>query len=258
MLLTRCSKDYHFGDHCPITESKLAKGQVLHFKDFFSFGIIKLQKMGSTWRWKTAQNMEIKWWKRYLKGKDPVEYLAWKSDYWKKFLESCNIPFEQLTGKKVMDAGCGPAGIFTILKQSEVFAFDPLLSSYENLEHFKPNNYPAVRFKEGRLEAIPSEEAFDYIFCLNAINHVQDIALCYDQLFARLKKGGTMIVSIDAHNWKFFKGLFRLIPGDILHPHQFDLKEYRSFLTQRGGSLLLEKKIKKEFFFDYWVQVVKT
>jgi 2-polyprenyl-6-hydroxyphenyl methylase/3-demethylubiquinone-9 3-methyltransferase len=69
------------------------------------------------------------------------------------------------------------------------------------------------------------------------------------------KQGGDVVVSIDAHNHSFFKHLFRLIPGDILHPHQYDLQEYCDFMTKRGCSISKTLLVKKEFFFSHYVVV---
>src|SRR6185436_8466654 len=63
--------------------------------------------------------------------------------------------------------------------------------------------------------------------------------------------------TIDAHNHGFFKRLFRLIPGDILHPHQFDEPEYAAMLTSRGFSITDTRVMEKEFFFSRVMHVAK-
>jgi 2-polyprenyl-6-hydroxyphenyl methylase/3-demethylubiquinone-9 3-methyltransferase len=84
---------------------------------------------------------------------------------------------------------------------------------------------------------------------------VADINLAYDRLVNATKQGGYTVVSIDAHNHSFFKKLFRLIPGDILHPHQYDLDEYSDFMTKRGCTILKKQLVKREFFFSHYVVV---
>ena len=95
------------------------------------------------------------------------------------------------------------------------------------------------------------------VFCMNAINHVSDLALCFEKLVELTLPGGSLIVTIDAHNFAFFKHLFRAIPGDVLHPHQYDLKEYEKMLTSRSCELTSVTRMKKEFFFDHYVLVVR-
>jgi 2-polyprenyl-6-hydroxyphenyl methylase/3-demethylubiquinone-9 3-methyltransferase len=207
-------------------------------------------------RWKIAQAAEIRWWQAYLNKKDKAEYLTWKKEYWNTFLKDCKL--EVPAGATCLDAGCGPAGIFTILEQQEVVAVDPLLDSYaQKLAHFKTVDYPNINFVAQVLEQFKPEQPYDFVFCLNAINHVSNLEECWEQLFAATKVGGTLVVSIDAHNHGFFKHLFRAIPGDILHPHQYDLEEYKEMLSQRGGKIIHTIHKDRAFFFDYYVLVVQ-
>ena len=37
-----------------------------------------------------------------------------------------------------------------------------------------------------------------------------------------------LILSCDVHNWSLFYQTFRIIPGDVLHPHQITKKEMDS------------------------------
>ena len=211
-----------------------------------------------TFKWKLAQNIELKWWKNYLHDKNPTEYLVWKKKYWQNILSS--IPSLNFTEDcHVLDCGCGPAGVFIALPQNIfVDAEDPLLNDYEkNLPHFKKAMYPTVHFYSVPFEDFISTKKYDYIFCMNAINHVSDLDACYDKLVALLKPNGKLIITIDAHNHSFFKHLFRFVPGDVLHPHQFDLTEYELLLSNRGLKILQTINLKKEFFFNHYLQVAK-
>jgi SAM-dependent methyltransferase len=168
----------------------------------------------------------------------------------------------------IADLGCGPAGIFiafspqtpeggfNINNQCRVTAVDPLLDTYANtLSFFDKKDFPYTTFIHQKLEDFEPAEKFDIVFCMNAINHVADIEMAYERLINATKKGGYVVVSIDAHNHSFFKKLFRLVPGDILHPHQYNLAEYCNFMTQRGCKILKKQLIKKEFFFSHYVVV---
>ena len=66
-----------------------------------------------------------------------------------------------------------------------------------------------------------------------------------------------IMISIDCHKSTFWQKIFAMIPGDILHPHQFDLEEYKNHLTSRGLTIISEKKLKSEFFFDHWMLIAK-
>jgi 2-polyprenyl-3-methyl-5-hydroxy-6-metoxy-1,4-benzoquinol methylase len=207
-------------------------------------------------RWRIAQWFEKMWWKKYLATKNKQEYLDWKQTYWLDFLNQVNVTIP--TGKKILDAGCGPAGIFMILQNNEVSALDPLLPTYENtLSQFNPKDYPWVTFIPTSLEAHSVEQQYDLIFCINAINHVDNLSAAYDQLLNMLTPNGQLIISIDAHNSKVLKKIFQAIPGDILHPHQYDLQEYQQFLTDRKMKIDNTVLIKKENIFNYYAIVAR-
>jgi 2-polyprenyl-3-methyl-5-hydroxy-6-metoxy-1,4-benzoquinol methylase len=207
-----------------------------------------------TIKWKIAQATEIRWWQRYLGNKSVPDYLAWKKAYWLDFLEKTGISLTP--NERVLDAGCGPAGIFMVTEAQKTVALDPLLDEYAaKIPHFQSNNYPKTTFVCAPLEKYTSETPFDTVFCLNAINHVADLGASFDKIVSLTKPNGQLIVSIDAHNHRFFKHLFRALPGDILHPHQYDLAEYKAMLEQRGCHVVRSILMKKEFFFDYYVLV---
>ena len=214
-------------------------------------------------RWHIAQFFEVRWWQRYLGRRDKTSYLDWKRRYWFDFLKKNNI--EIPPSASVLDAGCGPAGIFMVLEQQTVDALDSLLDRYEkHLPHFRRRDYPNVRFFNQSLETFAPQNdnagatdsrpgIYDFVFCLNALNHVADLPRCLDHLVALTKPGGTLAVSIDAHNHLWLKRLFRLVPGDILHPHQYGLEEYQTMLTTRGILLEQTMLIKKGQIFNYYL-----
>jgi len=207
-------------------------------------------------RWRVAQFFEIRWWRHYLVRRDKPDYLVWKRGYWRDFLQKSGLDIP--SHASVLDAGCGPAGIFIILEKQTVYALDPLLEHYEkSLPHFRRSDYPQVRFFNKPLEDYFSDKAFDYVFCLNAINHVADLPGCFNRLAALTKSGGVLAISIDAHNRGWIKKMFRLVPADILHPHQYDLQEYRAMLVGRGFQVRKEVLIKKQAIFNYYLLVAE-
>ena len=203
-------------------------------------------------RWKIAQFFEAWWWRRYLRGKPVNEYLDWKRAYWLDFLKKINL--EVSPNANVFDAGCGPAGIFLVLRNHEVTALDPLLGKYHGLfPYFSDGSLRNVRFVEQPLEQFVAPQQFDLVFCLNAINHVADLDVCFQKLREVTRPDGTLVLSVDAHNYLIFKRLFQWLPGDILHPHQFDLTDYIQQIRASGFQIQHEVRLKKEFFFSYHV-----
>lgn len=203
-------------------------------------------------KWSIAQWLELRWWQRYLRGKDTATYLQWKSNYWHGVLAKTAVSLSSFKDKEILDAGCGPAGIYMILDQSRVTAVDPLLEQYEQkLAVFNSSLYPYVNFVSTPLEQFSSPTKFDVIFCMNAINHVKDIKEGLNILSKHLKADGTLIMTVDAHRSSFLKQLFRFIPGDALHPHQYDMQGYISLLSNAGLEVVKTARIKDGRIFTH-------
>lgn len=206
-------------------------------------------------RWKIAQFFEFHWWKSYFKNKQKDAYLNWKKTYWTNFITKINV----IPGAKAscLDAGCGPAGIFTILDNQIIDAVDPLIEKYEALEFFDKKNYPHTFFINNHLENFNTGKKYDYIFCINAINHVADIKKCMINLHQHMHKNSTLVISTDYHKFQILKHIFKLIPGDILHPVQGDLNYFKNIFQindLRIENLLCEQQ---NAIFDYGIFVLK-
>ena len=208
-------------------------------------------------RWRFAQFFELLWWKNYLSKRDKTAYLDWKKAYWKAFLKHSGgvLP---APGALVLDAGCGPAGIFVLLHERyRVDALDPLIDRYQaSLDHFDPGDYPGVRFLTGALETFVPDRQYDLVCCLNAINHVADLHRSLQNLLGCIRPGGTLLLSVDAHRNRWLKRLFQWLPGDILHPQQFDLSDYQQLIRQHGGTVLRTVLIRESPIFNYCLLVV--
>ncbi len=209
-------------------------------------------------RWKTAQFFEVIWWWFYLSRKDKEDYLEKKKLYWQKLLKDCAGSFVIKPGETIIDMGCGPSGLYILFPDSNMTAVDPLLDKYEqNLPVFSRKAYPGVRFVCSPIEAYTTSETFDYVFCMNAINHVADIRKGFATL-ARL--GGPkakLIVTIDAHTMGWMKAVFRIGPGDILHPHQYDKEEYIAFIEDEGYKVTATICLEKGMVFDHYLLVAE-
>ena len=206
------------------------------------------------YKWWVSQKAERLWWRRYLKDKSPEEYLQWKREYWYNFLALTGVQVNN--NDLVYDAGCGPAGVFTILNESQVIAVDSLLNNYNQLTQFNKEDYPNVRFISSRIEEYLNTAGFDIIFCVNAINHVEDIDLALSMLNKNLKAEGSMVLTTDVHRSNFLKKLFQLFPGDILHPHQYNRADYEKMLKEHNFVMDKIITLKSGTIFDYCAFIV--
>ena len=206
-------------------------------------------------RWRVAQWLEIRWWRQYLKRKPPAPYLQQKAAYWRRMAAEAGIAVP--TGAQVLDAGCGPAGIFMILEHAAVTAVDPLLEQYRHLPHFEASNYPSVAFRQMALEDLQERSRYDVIFCLNVINHVADLPRALHKLALALKVNGTCWVSVDAHHFSALQPIFAALPGDALHPHQHTRPQYEGLLREAGFCIQRRRLLKPGGLFDYWIFQLK-
>ncbi len=214
--------------------------------------------MRKTLKWKVAQQAEIRWWKKYLRAQDAQTYLKWKKEYWKEFFARVSDDLSLNSGHVILDAGCGPAGIFMILNENSVDAIDPLLDSYEDeLTIFSKREYPGVTFVTGSIEGMEKSRKYDIIFCINALNHVDDIRLSISNIVGAAKTGSKILISIDAHNYKMMKLLFRGVPFDILHPHQYSIEDYEKMWIEKNCSIRKRITLKRDFLFSYYLLLVE-
>ncbi len=217
----------------------------------------------SSLRWKVAQWLQLHWWKRYPGSKRPPEkYLKAKEEAWKTFLE--RIEATPVAGARILDAGCGPVGIFIALgKTAQVDAVDPLLIKYERkLAYFKTKYYPHVQFHPVPIERFLASEAatspsrqYDWIFCLRALNRFSEIEAPLCAMSKALKPDGQLILSIDVHRFSLLKHLSRILPWNLLSPQQADLQEYLKLAEQCNLKRTKGFLNKKGLIFNYWVLV---
>ncbi|MDP4711920.1 MAG: class I SAM-dependent methyltransferase [Saprospiraceae bacterium] len=206
----------------------------------------------SSWRWQLAQWAEWRWWRWYLKHKHPEEYLLAKSAYWNRFLDQCGVWLPP--GAAVLDAGCGPAGIFIACPDQQVTAVDPLLPLYaQHLTHFRPEAYPKVHFIASPLENLELQPDFQWVFCLNAINHTRDPHRALESMCAAMQPGATLVLSTDTHKYPVLQWIFQVLPGDILHPQQLHRRDYEQLLHRNGLNIHSVFVAKKGLIFDYTV-----
>lgn len=198
-------------------------------------------------KWRLAQWCELRWWKKYLQKKDPSQYREWKKEYWRDLLQFLNI---DLKNKEILDLACGPSGIFILEELNYVTAIDPLLDEYQKLGFFKKNTYPSTQFHTSTFEDFNFTQKFDVVFALNALNHFKSLDHIPIKLANTMQENGLLFLSVDLHRWAFLKWIFRIFPGDILHPQQHDRADYLEKF-EKEFELLNEVIVKKNIIFEY-------
>lgn len=203
--------------------------------------------------WRIAQFFEIRWWKNYLSAKEKEDYYSSKKKYWDDVFSMLSDTIDINQKDTILDAGSGPAGIFINFPQNKITAVDPLLDNYEKeLNHFSKSDFKNVQFINSPLEEYKSDEKFDFIFCLNVINHVERIGVVIQNLAMSLKDGGKLIFSVDCHHNNLLQKLFSTLKFDVLHPVQLTSPGYKKlFSKQKSLKLKREFIYKNGKIFDY-------
>ena len=173
--------------------------------------------MGSA-AWERAQEAE----RAYQVQKDPSSIVSKSVAYWSRvlaFLPPAEVAIGPAT--RVLDAGCGPAGILLGLTEGRRTGFDPLMGFY--LERFPHLLETPVRWIEARAEEFRGETAFDVVFCVNMLDHTEDPAASAENLARQVAPGGKLVLLLNVHLTRFFRWYFarfhRFI--DPPHPHHF-------------------------------------
>jgi SAM-dependent methyltransferase len=138
-----------------------------------------------------------------------------------------------------------------VLNGNDVVAVDPLLPSYEKMGLLAPSSFENVRFEAANIEELEHMARFDVVFCINAINHVQDLNKSLHTLSQAAKPSATLVITTDCHRFHFYRLLFRLIPLDILHPHQFSELEYIAAIEKHQIRVVRKVQLKHNHFFKY-------
>lgn len=100
---------------------------------------------------------------------------------------------------KILDVGAGPMPSATCFKNCEVYCLDPLLDRYLSIG-FPLHYYPSARFIHAQSEDIPvTDNFFDAIISVNAIDHINDFAKTAIELKRVLKPQGLFRMQVHYH-----------------------------------------------------------
>lgn len=100
-----------------------------------------------------------------------------------------------------LDLGCGPESIFEYCEalQYKFEAVDPLMDEYAKL--FPLRHYTNKHSQQDGENLTFYDEAFDWVFCVNVIDHTPDPQKMIDEVYRVLKPGGRFYfeVNFDDH-----------------------------------------------------------
>lgn len=149
-----------------------------------------------------GQQAELEFWTSEIEkypgedyGKIVTSNLEKKMEFWPEW----NLPMKG----KGLDLGCGPVSIFegSVLTDANIgnlmWGVDPLLEEYQKL--YTPAKRTVCYIPEYRDGVrLPFVNGFfDYIFCINMIDHTEHHALILDEIWRCLKVDGVLFFMVN-------------------------------------------------------------
>lgn len=132
---------------------------------------------------------------KYWKDRHSIEGKLANKHYEELMLRLSGKDKSFFDGKVIGDFGCGPRGSLEWADgAAERYCIDVLVDEYEKLgirDH-------AATYVKSSEDGIPlQDEVLDILFCVNSIDHVNDLEKMTDECFRIVKPGGWMFFSIN-------------------------------------------------------------
>lgn len=206
--------------------------------------------------WAEAQQKEQAFWTRWAgveqaaPAKPPIT-VERAVDFSVITLERFGVRLGQLDGKTVADVGCGPYGLlYGILNSEQRFATPPTLIGIDPLMDFYERSIgllrrqPNVQLHQSKAERLPlADESCDFVFCINALDHVENPAVVAAELHRITRRGGVCGVSLHTVTRPFSPVRRWLRYLDKNHPHHLTVGDVRDVLARHFAAVELSRMV---------------
>ncbi|HUT34745.1 MAG TPA: methyltransferase domain-containing protein [Planctomycetota bacterium] len=154
-------------------------------------------------------------------------------------------PFQP--GDRVLDLGCGPAGLITAVDPAcERYGVDPLMDFYRESYALPPE----IRYSRQMGEKLDFPDAFFHVAtCINALDHTRRPADVCRELARVLRPGGCLLLEVNVYRgYQYLRKRFRrwtrcLRRRPEKHPHTFRVADVEK-MARRGGLRIVEQAIR--------------
>lgn len=132
---------------------------------------------------------------RYLRLSESYFWVATQHEIVIKFVESLIKTYKRAAPLKILDAGCGNGNLIAHLSQfGQVTGID---ASKEAVDFCQKEHSAYVQ--QALIQKTPfSDNAFDFILCVDTIEHIEDDFGAMRELYRILKTGGFLIITVPA------------------------------------------------------------
>lgn len=123
--------------------------------------------------------------------------VCWEKTF-PRYKESLDLEDGSLVGLRVLDLGCGPHGGLIGFEDCEAWGADHLLSEYRCMGY--PLEMHGIRYTQSKSEDLPFRAGyFDLVTCVNALDHVDDLAGTFREVSRVLGPRGRFLAQINFH-----------------------------------------------------------
>ena len=187
-------------------------------------------------RWTSAQHSEKHYWnsrKEWINDDDRNKM------FWEEMIkEGYGLSYDFFKDKKVLEIGCGPAGIiFSIDNAKERVGLEPL--DITNLLN-DPSKKDVV--KKGTGENLHySDKSFDIVLCFNVLDHTNNPSKVLNEIYRVLAENGEFLLWIHVlkQRYKFLTPILNKL--DSPHPHHFTYIDILNLIDPVGFKLTYKK-----------------
>jgi SAM-dependent methyltransferase len=206
--------------------------------------------------WREAQVRELAFWRwvafNGYDGKDPRMFPLHQEHFMVSTFYRTGWSMAEFRDAAIFELGCGPLGMIEYLPGARRVAFDPLNGKYSRL--FANFRDSVIEYISDRRNFLEDPASFDLAICHNALDHTDDPARWFDDLFGRLAPGGRFIFQVNLSKPE--------VPQSPehrrLHPSPITFEQALAWLTTKsdGFEYVLDREPNRdsEFYFLSWGQ----
>lgn len=182
--------------------------------------------------WQEAQARELAFWRwvafHGYDGKDPLMFPLFQEHFMVSTFYRTGWAMAEFGAAAILELGCGPLGMIEYVPGARRVAFDPLNERYSRL--FGNFRKRAINYISERRQLLEDETPFDLAICHNALDHTDDPAGWFNDLFDKLATGGRFILQVNLSE----PGLPQSAEHRRMHPSPISFEQVMGWLAAKS------------------------